>query len=141
MQTFLPYPDYAKCAAVLDSRRLGKQIIECGQIMRGQWANHPVSRMWQGHHASLRDYLQACAYEWFKRYGREHGSYTKFKAWWAEQAFNWIPATKPAWLDDALCLKYRAHLLAKNPEHYGSRKWKVEPRLMTREDYPEVTNG
>lgn len=34
MQTFLPYPDYAESAAVLDLKRLGKQIIEACQIAR-----------------------------------------------------------------------------------------------------------
>ena len=34
MQTFLPYADFARCAAVLDPRRLGKQRVEVLQIMR-----------------------------------------------------------------------------------------------------------
>jgi hypothetical protein len=33
MQTFLPYPDFAKSAAVLDNKRLGKQRVECLQIL------------------------------------------------------------------------------------------------------------
>jgi len=34
MQTFLPYPDFARCAAVLDPLRLGKQRVEVLQLMR-----------------------------------------------------------------------------------------------------------
>ena len=34
MQTFLPYPDFAKSAACLDNRRLGKQRVECLQILK-----------------------------------------------------------------------------------------------------------
>jgi len=34
MQTFLPYADFARCAEVLDPRRLGKQRVEALQIMR-----------------------------------------------------------------------------------------------------------
>jgi hypothetical protein len=34
MQTFLPYPDFARSAACLDYRRLGKQRVECLQIHR-----------------------------------------------------------------------------------------------------------
>ena len=34
MQTFLPYPDFAKSAMCLDNKRLGKQRIECLQILK-----------------------------------------------------------------------------------------------------------
>ena len=34
MQTFLPYPDFAESAKVLDNKRLGKQRVECLQIMK-----------------------------------------------------------------------------------------------------------
>lgn len=34
MQTFLPYPSYAASLAVLDYRRLGKQRVECKQLLR-----------------------------------------------------------------------------------------------------------
>lgn len=34
MQTFLPYPDFAQSAACLDNKRLGKQRVECLQILR-----------------------------------------------------------------------------------------------------------
>jgi hypothetical protein len=33
MQTFLPYPDFSQSARVLDSKRLGKQRVECLQIL------------------------------------------------------------------------------------------------------------
>lgn len=34
MQTFLPYPNFAASARVLDNRRLGKQRVECVQILK-----------------------------------------------------------------------------------------------------------
>jgi len=34
MQTFLPYPDFARSAQVLDNKRLGKQRVECLQILK-----------------------------------------------------------------------------------------------------------
>lgn len=41
MQTFLPYPDFTKSARVLDNKRLGKQRVECLQILKtlsnGPW--------------------------------------------------------------------------------------------------------
>ena len=39
MQTFLPDRDYAVSAAVLDNRRLGKQILECYQLMLANCPN------------------------------------------------------------------------------------------------------
>lgn len=34
MQTFLPYPDFKQSAACLDNKRLGKQRVECLQILK-----------------------------------------------------------------------------------------------------------
>ncbi|WP_407659745.1 pyrimidine dimer DNA glycosylase/endonuclease V, partial [Kineococcus indalonis] len=34
MQTFLPYPGFARSAAVLDAPRLGKQRVETLQVLR-----------------------------------------------------------------------------------------------------------
>ncbi len=54
MQTFVPYPDFAANAVVLDTRRLGKQRVETFQILRAlvwpayAWKNHPATRMWRG---------------------------------------------------------------------------------------------
>jgi len=47
MQTFLPYPDVEASARVLDTKRLGKQRVECLQVLRGLtiptygWCHHP----------------------------------------------------------------------------------------------------
>lgn len=49
MQTFLPYPDFSQTARCLDYRRLGKQRVEAMQLWKGQWPNHPASKMWRGH--------------------------------------------------------------------------------------------
>ena len=62
MQTFLPYPDFARTAAVLDDRRLGKQRVEVLQILNamhrtsGGWINHPATRMWRGYEPALVAY-------------------------------------------------------------------------------------
>ncbi|MEV5407315.1 MSMEG_6728 family protein [Thermopolyspora sp. NPDC052614] len=67
MQTFLPYPDFAETAAVLDQRRLGKQRVEALQVLRGLtvpgygWRHHPAVRMWRGHEEALVRYgLEIC---------------------------------------------------------------------------------
>ncbi|MFN7881952.1 MAG: pyrimidine dimer DNA glycosylase/endonuclease V, partial [bacterium] len=33
MQTFLPSPSFAESARILDNKRLGKQRVECKQIL------------------------------------------------------------------------------------------------------------
>ncbi|SCL40202.1 hypothetical protein GA0074692_5674 [Micromonospora pallida] len=67
MQTFLPYPDFAASARVLDQRRLGKQRVEAIQVLRGLtwpgygWRNHPAVRMWAGYEEALVRYgLDVC---------------------------------------------------------------------------------
>ncbi|MDG4766113.1 MSMEG_6728 family protein [Solwaraspora sp. WMMD406] len=67
MQTFLPYPDFAASAAVLDPLRLGKQRVEALQVLRGLtvpgygWRHHPAVRMWSGYEEALVCYgLEVC---------------------------------------------------------------------------------
>ena len=67
MQTFLPYPDFAETAKVLDQRRLGKQRVEALQVLRGLtvpgygWRHHPAVRMWRGYEEALTRYgLEIC---------------------------------------------------------------------------------
>jgi len=73
MQTFLPYPNFTKSAAVLDRQRLGKQRVETLQILRALsdssygWQNHPAVKMWRGCERALAAYgLLICA-EWIDR--------------------------------------------------------------------------
>lgn len=86
MQTFLPYADFARCAAVLDNPRLGKQRVETLQVMQvllglrwdntagvihpftpKGWRNHPVVLMWQRYEAGLAAYQDAVCDEWTAR--------------------------------------------------------------------------
>lgn len=73
MQTFLPYPDFARSARVLDPRRLGKQRVETLQILRALrvpghgWRNHPAVRMWRGHAEALTAYGLTICTEWCAR--------------------------------------------------------------------------
>jgi hypothetical protein len=68
VQTFLPYSDFTRSAAVLDRARLGKQRVEALQVLRGLtvpgygWRNHPAVRMWTGYEEALVRYgLDMCA--------------------------------------------------------------------------------
>lgn len=67
MQTFLVHKDFPAAAAMLDSRRLNKQVLESYQILRvlsnltpsGAWRNHPAVKMWRGHESVLFTYTIA----------------------------------------------------------------------------------
>lgn len=73
MQTFLPYPSFARSARVLDDRRLGKQRVEVLQVLRALhfptygWRNHPAVQMWRGHVPALVCYGEAICDEWAGR--------------------------------------------------------------------------
>jgi hypothetical protein len=92
VQVFLPFPSFTHSVAVLDRARLGKQRIECGQILsalrflktgeavpetidpnvgnRGStpaWLNHPATKMWRGYEAALGLYMSLCIAEWIHR--------------------------------------------------------------------------
>ncbi|HYH35170.1 MAG TPA: MSMEG_6728 family protein [Nocardioides sp.] len=70
MQTFLPYPDFEASARVLDAKRLGKQRVECLQVLRGLtiptygWRHHPAVKMWRGHEEALGRYALTCCEVW-----------------------------------------------------------------------------
>src|SRR4051794_41349047 len=80
MQTFLPYPDFARSADVLDTPRLGKQRVEALQVLRALelgeygWRSHPVVRMWRGRTPALVAYGLAVVRAWQAR-GHAHSTY------------------------------------------------------------------
>jgi hypothetical protein len=114
MQTFLPYPDYTQSAQALDRKRLGKQRVEAWQILKaltngGGWANHPATRMWAGHEASLCDYARAMCDEWIARGYKDT----------MRDRFPTASGPTPVWVgDDAFHMAHRSMLIQKNPEHY-----------------------
>lgn len=75
MMTFLPYPNYIRSVQCLDNKRLGKQRVECLQIiniLEGKqktkgWHSHPAVKMWVGYTNSLKYYCNCCIDEWVKR--------------------------------------------------------------------------
>jgi len=70
VQTFLPFPDFARSAAVLDPPRLGKQRVENVQILRGLtvtghgYRHHPAVKMWAGYEEALVRYGLIVADVW-----------------------------------------------------------------------------
>ena len=142
MQTFLPYPNFIDSARCLDYRRLGKQRVECKQILQAlgvpvggplpakpsSWRNHPAARMWQGHEASLCSYGLAMCREWRDR-GYRDTLFPQFM-----DALNFIMrhandfdvvcGRPPEWLGcEEFHSSHRSNLLRKLPEHYSKFGW------------------
>jgi hypothetical protein len=132
MQTFLPVADFTESARLLDNPRLGKQRVECLQVLRALelpdygWANHPVVTMWRGHTAGLVVYSLAMVRVW-----RERGFADTTETLIAEfapdaatlsQAEAAAAGLLPSWVgDEELHRSHRSNLLAKDPEFYRSR--------------------
>lgn len=137
MQTFVPFPDFERSAAVLDDRRLGKQRVEVLQIVRAltwptyAWKSHPAVLMWKGYEPALGTYAHAVCAEWTKR-GFNDTCDLKILDDLRDAGFDRIPPTQheadlpPWWGDDAVHRSHRSSLLRKDPDHYRSR---FEPDL------------
>jgi hypothetical protein len=129
MQTFLPYPEFARSAQVLDSSRLGKQRVETLQVLRALelgdygWQNHPVVKMWRGRTPALVVYGLEMVRAWRER-GHADSTYELI----AEFAAEVESATQddlaaqgllPTWLgDERIHRSHRSALLRKDPDVY-----------------------
>ncbi len=132
MQTFLPVADFTESARFLDNPRLGKQRVECLQVLRALelpdygWANHPVVTMWRGHTAGLVVYSLAMVRVWRER-GFADTTETLISEFAPEaaamtQAEAAAAGLLPSWVgDDALHLSHRSNLIAKDPGFYRSQ--------------------
>ena len=146
MQTFLPYPNTWASARCLDTKRLGKQRVECKQILltlgvdvgehRGnpesRWRNHPAVRMWRGHELALAEYAEIMCLAW-----RQRGFKDTLRDQFGEVAYGLnqaalgnkrfffsSPASSPNWLGyDRLHASHRSNLLRKDQQHYGRFGW------------------
>jgi hypothetical protein len=132
MQTFLPYPNFAASAAVLDDRRLGKQRVEALQILRALtrvtygWKHHTVVRMWVGYPEAVAAYGLAICEEWVRRGWADTCAATII----VDLADAGIPPPRtqdelarvdklPGWLgDQRLHVSHQAALVRKKPEFY-----------------------
>lgn len=132
MQTFLPYPDFAQSAKVLDYRRLGKQRVEAKQLLLalfygGSWANHPAARMWFRHELALAEYGSAMCHEWKSR-GYQDNCLSFFTDFLGSNAG--VSTIYPSWLGDiGFHRSHRSNLLRKLPEHYRQFGWTEPPTL------------
>lgn len=128
LQTFLPYDDFRKSAAVLDYRRLGKQRVECLQILNtltgksDGWKNHPAVRMWRGFECALAIYAKDVIDEWVRRGYRN----TIDLSWTNELRSSLLP---PWFGDKEFHASHRSNLLRKDAVHYGQFGWKESADL------------
>jgi hypothetical protein len=124
MQTFLPYANFTKSAQCLDNKRLGKQRVECLQILNALtgkskgWVNHPATKMWKGYELSLYEYMVAVVIEWKAR-GYKDTCLDK-----AGDLKLYIAEFKnPPWFgDEAFHASHRSNLLRKS-DHYNKFGW------------------
>lgn len=139
MQTFLPYASYTKSAQHLDNKRLGKQRVECKQLLlalgmpigahepgKGGWKNHPATRMWRGYEPALLVYSYVMCVEWFRRGYVDNLSnefavaYTRHTRHKPENS----GLIRPPWTDRVeLYASHRSNLLRKDKDFYGKFGW------------------
>jgi hypothetical protein len=129
VQTFLPYRDFARSAAVLDRARLGKQRVETLQVLRALelpdygWRHHPAVTMWRGRTPALVAYGLACVDAWTAQ-GRADSTAAQIAEFAPEvvgrsQADLAAAGLLPGWLGDgALHLSHRSALVRKDPSFY-----------------------
>ena len=133
MQTFLPDPDFATTARLLDGRRLGKQRVEALQILRALtretygWKSHPAVLMWAGFEEALVAYALAMCEEWERRGHADTVAATIVEDLRAACGIDRVrpqlelgtAGRLPPWLvDENLHLSHRSSLLRKDPDFY-----------------------
>jgi hypothetical protein len=144
VQTFLPYPDFAESASVLDAKRLGKQRVEALQVLRAVtrltygWRRHPAVRMWVGYAEGVGAYGAVMCLEWVGRGNADTVAGT-IGVDLAEAGLPSVPRTQyelarasalPAWIgDDRVHASHRAALVRKDPAFYGAIFPDADPHL------------
>jgi len=131
MQTFMPYPNYIESAKCLDYKRLGKQRVECLQILqtiiekRKAWSNHPAVNMWRGFEYELSIYGIIICQEWISR-GYKDTCFEKI----AEISKKTKPIGKPLFIGNkAFHDSHKSNLLRKDFTYYSQFNWNVENNL------------
>ena len=135
VQTFLPYPDFEASARSLDPKRLGKQRVECIQVLRGLtiptygWRHHPAVKMWRGHEEALGRYSFTCCEIWVElgfgdtcaaTIGAELAGHGVSVV--RTQAELEAAGALPPWLgDENFHRSHQSALVRKDPAFYGPR--------------------
>jgi hypothetical protein len=125
MQTFLPFPDFTQSSKCLDDKRLGKQRVECLQILQtlkngSGWINHPAVQMWKGYENALIEYGIAICTEWKSR-GFNDTCLDKIRQFKSSK-----PLIKPSFINNKKFHdSHKSNLLRKKPEYYSKFNWSV----------------
>lgn len=135
MQTFLPYADFPGSAKVLDRKRLGKQRVECCQILNtllgysAGWQNHPAVKMWRGYEYALCDYGIRICREWIDR-GYNDNCMSELKLDLEVVKMRGGELKLPPWYSNHLFhASHRANLLRKDFAHYSQFGWVEDPTM------------
>jgi hypothetical protein len=137
MQTFLPLPRFRTSVACLDNKRLGKQRVECKQILlclgvpvgehspgTSSWRNHPAVRMWAGFEAALAVYAIVTCREWIKR-GFNDTLCPQFMDSYVQLRGQINTNRYPPWVGDrTFHASHRSNLLRKDYRHYSKFGWR-----------------
>ena len=130
MQVFLPESTFSKCAEVLDTKRLVKQLLEGRQILTvlaGEstskgWKNHPAVKMFEGYEvtlvaylAAIRDEMDCRGYKWEKNWAVIQDIY--------DRHYRGVPQPWPYWMRDEqtwnkVMATHRGRLWEKDKWHY-----------------------
>ena len=125
MQTFLPYADFEQSAKCLDGARLWKQCVEAKQLLMGQSANHPASKMWRGYETGLALYGLVMCTESLSR-GIDAGEVKQYFA----DYLDGKEVVLPPWLGHAhFHATHRSNLLRKDLEYYFKFGWDEHPSI------------
>ena len=122
MQTFIPFPDTQQSAACLDRQRLGKQRVECLQLLNALtgesgWKHHPAVGMWRNYEGSLAGYGVTICDEWISRGYKDT---CRYKILAVAKSLPISSFQTPDWWGlPELHLSHRSNLLRKFPEHYA----------------------
>jgi hypothetical protein len=132
VQTFLPFSDFERSARALDRRRLGKQRVECIQVLRGLtregygWRHHPAVLMWKGYEEALARYAYTCCGVWTEL-GFGDTCAATIATDLAQAGITTVRSQAelaeagalPPWLGDPeFHRSHRSSLLRKDPDHY-----------------------
>ncbi|MCX8202780.1 MAG: pyrimidine dimer DNA glycosylase [Nitrososphaeria archaeon] len=152
MQVFRPYVDLRRSAAVLDDRRLGKQRVECKQVLKAilrklgliddglrGWLNHPVVLLYfnegRPYVRDLVGFFWACVEEW-----RMRGYSSSIGLEDVDPLLGRIEVTEGTPVTRVHEIEYRRILLVKDPEHYV-RAFPREEVIEVLETEPVLVSG
>jgi len=127
MQTFVPFADFKKSAAVLDKKRCWKQVVEAKSMIAlleneqivSRWRNHTAVRQWKGYVNALKEYFNV-----FLHHCKEvHCINTKMQPMEIKGEIIY-----PPWLGyEPLHASHRGRLLEKNFDFYKQYGWREQP--------------